>query len=114
MQVRMLYAVVGLDVVGPVPRADRERARNFGVVVKLKVRIPERTDLSNVVECVFDKGRYRPVVWRTIDMEIGNNPWVEKIDSVDVVVVLVTFGCSLGAGKEGEDDSIVRPCQLTH
>ncbi len=110
----MLYAaVVELDVVGPVPLADHDRRRSFGMVVEPKVRRQESTELLYVVEYVFDKARYRPVVWRGIDMATGNNHLVGRVDLVELVV-LVTFGCSLRAEKEGEDGSVAQPCQLTH
>lgn len=66
------------------------------------------------MEYAFDKVRYRLVVSPETGIETGNNPLAERVDLADVVVVLVAFGCSLMAGEEGEDGSVVRPCQLAH
>lgn len=81
---------------------------------ELKVRRQVSTDLSYAVEYVFDKARYRPVVWRGIDMATGYNHLAGRVDLVGLVVVLVTFGCSLRAAKGAEDDSVAQPYQLRH
>lgn len=110
MLVEMLGAVVvGLEAVVLGLPIDPGRARSSGTVVKPKGRRRENTDLSFVVDYVFDKAQYTVLAWLETDMGTGSNLSVVTAD-----LAVETFDCSLKAGKEDADGSVDRPCQLRH